>query len=100
MSHAARSGSSVAVKELHPSELVRRRLAEWYVEGGLEPPAALAKVAEMVLTALPHGPVNVWRHADDGSLRVRPVTAAARRVFPPPRGAHEAPRCIYAASLR
>lgn len=61
------------MKELHPSELVRRRLAEWYVEGGLEPPAVLDKVAEMVLAALPHGPVNVWRHADDGSLRVRPV---------------------------
>ncbi len=78
MSAVAGFGSSVAVKELHPSELVRRRLAEWYVEGGLEPPAALGKVAEMVLTALPHGPVNVWRHADDGSLRVRPVQAGSK----------------------
>jgi hypothetical protein len=51
---------------LHPSELIRRRLAEWYVESGLEPPAALEKVAELVLATLPHGPVNVWRHADDG----------------------------------
>lgn len=63
---------------LHPSELVRRRLAEWYVEGGLVPPEALSKVAEMVLTALAHGPVNVWRHTDDGTLRVRPVTAGSK----------------------
>lgn len=63
---------------LHPSELVRRRLAEWYVEGGLEPPAVLEKVAEMVLTALVHGPVNVWRHTDDGTLRVRPVSAGSK----------------------
>jgi hypothetical protein len=63
---------------LHPSELVRRRLAEWYVEAGFPPPPALAKVAELVLAALPHGPVNVWRHADDGTLRVRPVRAGSR----------------------
>ena len=63
---------------LHPSELIRRRLAEWYVECGLEPPTALEKVAELVLATLPHGPVNVWRHADDGTLRARLVSAGSR----------------------
>lgn len=65
------------MKELHPSELIRLRLAEWYVECGLTAPAALGKVAELVLNALPHGPVNVWRHTDDGTLRVRPVKAGS-----------------------
>jgi hypothetical protein len=59
---------------LHGSELIRRLLAEWYLEQGLEPPAALGKVAEIAHAALQHGPVNVWRHVDDGTLRVRPVT--------------------------
>jgi hypothetical protein len=63
---------------LHPSELIRRRLADCYVEFGMVPPAALEKVAELVLATLPHGPVNVWRHADDGSLRVRLVSAGSR----------------------
>lgn len=56
---------------LHPSELIRQRLADWYVEQGMPPPAALAKVAEITLGLLQHGPVNVWRHVDDGSLRPR-----------------------------
>jgi hypothetical protein len=56
---------------LHGSELIRQRLADWYVESGLPPPPALAKIAEIAFALLPQGPVNVWRHVDDGSLRAR-----------------------------
>ncbi len=64
---------------LHGSELIRRRLAEWYVESGREPPAALAKVADIAFELMrTHGPVNVWRHAVDGSLRARLVSAGSR----------------------
>ena len=56
---------------LHGSELIRQRLADWYVEQGLRPPDALAKVADITLDLLRLGPVNVWRHVDDGSLRPR-----------------------------
>jgi hypothetical protein len=59
--------------DLHPAEFIRRRLADWYVDQGLTPPAALEKVAEITLTLLQQGPVNVWRHVDDGSLRPRPL---------------------------
>jgi hypothetical protein len=58
---------------LHPSELIRQRLADWYVEQGLPPPPALAKVADITLDLVHLGPVNVWRHVDDGSLRPRLV---------------------------
>jgi hypothetical protein len=63
---------------LHGSELIRLRLAEWYVESGMEPPAALAKVAEIAFDLLKQGPVNVWRHTGDGSLRPRLVTLGSR----------------------
>ena len=63
---------------LHGSELIRRLLADWYVERGLEPPPALGKVAEIVRAGLEHGPINVWRHVDDGTLRPRPVSAGSR----------------------
>jgi hypothetical protein len=64
---------------LHGSELIRRRLAEWYVEAGMEPPAALAKVAELAFDLMRrHGPVSVWRHAGDGTLRARLVAAGSR----------------------
>jgi len=64
---------------LHGSELIRRRLAEWYVESGREPPTALAKVADIAFDLMrQHGPVNVWRHAVDGSLRARLVSAGSR----------------------
>jgi hypothetical protein len=63
---------------LHGSELIRRRLAEWYVENGREPPSALTKVAEIAFDLLRQGPVNVWRHAVDGSLRPRLVRAGSR----------------------
>ena len=62
---------------LHGSELIRRLLADWYVDRGVEPPAALDKVAEIVMTTLAHGPVNVWRHVDDGTLRVRLVSTGS-----------------------
>lgn len=77
--------------DLHPAEFIRRRLAEWYVEQGLRPPAALEKVAEITLALLRQGPVNVWRHVGDGSLRPRLVGRASdpneERVatFRPPR---------------
>jgi hypothetical protein len=58
---------------LHGSELIRQRLADWYLEQGLEPPAALAKVAEITFELMRQGPVSVWRHVDDGSLRPRLV---------------------------
>jgi hypothetical protein len=63
---------------LHGSELIRRRLAEWYVDGGLEPPAALGKVADIAFELLKQGPVNVWRHVGDGSLRARLVRLGRR----------------------
>jgi len=77
--------------DLHPAEFIRRRLAEWYVDQGLAPPAALEKVAEITLALLRQGPVNVWRHVEDGSLRPRLVGRASdpneERVatFRPPR---------------
>ena len=52
-------------------EFVRARLADWYREQGLVPPAALERVAEITLDLLRQGPVNVWRHVDDGTLRPR-----------------------------
>lgn len=77
---------------LHGSEIIRRRLVEWYVEQGREPPAALAKVAEMAFALLRQGAVSVWRHAGDGSLRCRLVSAGSRdpneerlATFRPPR---------------
>jgi hypothetical protein len=63
---------------LHGSELIRRRLAEWYVETGREPPAALAKVADIAFELMRQGPVSVWRHAGDGCLRCRLVSAGSR----------------------
>lgn len=63
---------------LHGSELIRRRLAEWYLEDGRDPPPALAKVAELAFDLMKQGPVNVWRHAVDGSLRCRLVSAGSR----------------------
>ncbi len=57
--------------DLHPTEFVRRRLVEWYVDQGLIPPGVLDKVADITVDLLRHGPVNVWRHIDDGSLRPR-----------------------------
>ncbi len=62
---------------LHGSEIIRRRLAEWYVEDGREPPATLAKVADLAFGLLPHGPVSVFRHAVDGTLRARLVSAGS-----------------------
>ena len=77
---------------LHGSEIIRRRLAEWYVENGREPPTALAKVAELAFALLKQGPVSVWRHIGDGSLRCRLVSAGSRdpneeriATFRPPR---------------
>lgn len=52
-------------------EFIHERLAQWYVEQDLAPPAALDRVAEITLDLLGHGPVNVWRHVDDGTLRPR-----------------------------
>ena len=76
---------------LHGSEIIRRRLVEWYVDQGREPPSALAKVSEMAFGLLQHGAVSVWRHAD-GSLRCRLVSAGSRdpneervATFRPPR---------------
>ena len=63
---------------LHGSELIRLRLAEWYVESGMEPPPALAKVAEIAFDLMRQGPVNVWRHTGDGSLRPRLVALGSR----------------------
>lgn len=54
------------------------RLAEWYVENGREPPAALGKVAEIAFELMRQGPVNVWRHLGDGSLRPRLVRLGSR----------------------
>jgi hypothetical protein len=62
----------------HGSELIRQRLADWYVEQGLPPPAALEKVADITLGLLKLGPVNVWRHVDDGSLRPRLAAHGSR----------------------
>jgi hypothetical protein len=56
---------------LHGSEFIRLRLADWYVEQGLVPPGALDKVAEITFELMRQGPVNVWRHVDDGTLRPR-----------------------------
>jgi hypothetical protein len=74
MAAPPRSPLPAGAAALHGSELIRRLLAEWYLERGMEPPPALGKVAEIALTALQHGPVNVWRHLDDGTLRVRPAS--------------------------
>ncbi len=63
---------------LHGSEFIRQRLADWYVEQGLVPPAALAKVAEITFALMRQGPVNVWRHVDDGSLRPRLLTRGSQ----------------------
>lgn len=77
---------------LHGSEIIRRRLAAWYVDHGREPPSALAKVAEMAFGMLQHGAVSVWRHAVDGSLRCRLLSAGSHdpneerlATFRPPR---------------
>ncbi|MEO6028053.1 MAG: hypothetical protein ABIR79_14410 [Candidatus Binatia bacterium] len=64
--------------QLHGSELIRMRLAEWYLENGSEPPAALGKVAEIAFELMRQGPVNVWRHIGDGSLRPRLVSLGSR----------------------
>jgi hypothetical protein len=71
-------GPAAGPSHLHGSELIRLRLAEWYVESGMEPPAALAKVADIAFDLLKQGPVNVWRHTGDGSLRPRLVTLGSR----------------------
>ena len=79
--------------DLHPVEFIRRRLADWYLDQGLTPPLALEKIAEITVALLRQGPVNVWRHVDDGSLRPRLLGRASdpneERVatFRPPRRA-------------
>ena len=72
------TGRSAGSPLLHGSELIRRRLAEWYVDSGLEPPAGLGRVAEIAFELVRQGPVNVWRHTGDGSLRARLVSAGSR----------------------
>ena len=76
---------------LHGSEIIRRRLVEWYVDQGREPPSALAKVSEMAFGLLQHGAVSVWRHANK-SLHCHLVSAGSRdpneervATFRPPR---------------
>ena len=80
-------------------EFIQARLADWYVEQGLVPPAALARVAEITLDLLRHGPVNVWRHLDDGTLRPRLLAKGTQdgneervATFRPPRSRRKSAR--------